>query len=513
MNSLERPLRFIKRDPQASPYAGMLSVVIPFFGWSVALEATAKSLLAQSDPQLEIIFVVAGQGSELGAAAAMDNPLGDILRAQYRLRCLPSQHNTVVSLVQAGLKAAKGTYLSWLFEGDEFEIRSLQLVRESIGSNEGYSVICNALNWRFQPALSGYFVKRSASVLLGPLDESKGECFDLDYRLRIDRLLPDKSLVLPCSLVRSRLLPTRTEAQQKEYLQGCIDILASHTGFDRDLLADQIPQFQVKPHDNGQLAMQEYRDGAIVVKSTPRMLTIETTSRCNLKCVMCPHGIGAVNRPKHLEDDLADGLARFIRRSSHIQLHGIGEPLNSPSFWKTLNRIEPATDSSINTNLTVKSKDRLDELLDSNIGLINVSLDAVRPETYEKIRGFDLSVVLDNLQYLIDGRNSRAKGKRIYINMTLMKSNIDELVDFVELGARLGVNAVCVWHLNRWPDEEMAKYQIERDGWVFDYASEGLWNYPQLSDSTIQAAQARASTLGVNLIAGDNTPLFFGSNV
>lgn len=266
----------------------------------------------------------------------------------------------------------------------------------------------------------------------------------------------------------------------------------------------------VSPKDNEALAMAEYRDGVLHVRSTPRMLTLETTSRCNLRCVMCPQAIDAVDRPKHLEEETIAHLWRFIGQARSIQLHGIGEPLASPAFWKSLAYIPASCDASINTNFTVLDDKRLQRLVDSNIRVINVSLDAATPLTYQRIRGFDLETVLTNIRRFVARRAEAGKKlPQLYMNMTLMRSNIEEVPAFVKLAVELGADRICLWHLNRWSDAEMKRYRIERDGWKFDYAEEGLWNHPALSNRYIREAQALAKAHGVGLYLDENKDVFF----
>ena len=266
----------------------------------------------------------------------------------------------------------------------------------------------------------------------------------------------------------------------------------------------------ISPKANEALAMAEYRAGITKVNSTPQLLTLETSSRCNLRCVMCPQAIGAVDRPRHLEEDLVSGLERFIRQSKSIQLHGIGEPLASPAFWESLKFIPADCDASINTNLTVLDERRLANLLASTIKLVNVSLDAACADTYRKIRGFSFDEVVGNIQRLLAGR--QASGKKtplLHMNMTLMRSNIEEVPEFIELATRLGADAVSLWHLNQWPDAEMDRYRVERDGWVFDYRKEGLWNYPALSNEYLRKAVALARERGIRLVLDQNKVVYF----
>ncbi len=262
--------------------------------------------------------------------------------------------------------------------------------------------------------------------------------------------------------------------------------------------------------DNEQLALEEHRNGVLYVQSTPRMLTLETTSRCNLRCVMCPHAINAVDRPKHLEEQTIEGLARFLAQAKSVQLHGIGEPLASPAFWRSLAHIPGGCDASINTNLTVLDDKRLQRLVESNIRVVNVSLDAATALTYRRIRDFDFDTVLTNIRRFVEAR--RATGRRtpmLYMNMTLMRANIEEVPAFIHLAADLGADKVCLWHLNRWPDAEMQRYRIERDGWRFDYAAEGLWNHPALSNRLIREAQQAARERQIGLYLDENKDVFF----
>jgi hypothetical protein len=259
------------------------------------------------------------------------------------------------------------------------------------------------------------------------------------------------------------------------------------------------------------MAMAEFEAGVLEVHSSPRVLTLETSSRCNLRWVTCAHAIDAVNRPKHLEQDLITSLERFMQQARTIQLHGIGEPLASPSFWSLLRALPNDCESTINSNLTLLDEQRLSDLLDSNLKIINVSLDAARPETYRKIRGHSFETVIGNTRRLIAARQARGNGHPLlHMNMTLMRSNIEEVLEFINLAVELGTVQVGLWHLNRWPDDYMQRWVVERDGWVFDYSKEGLWSFPALSNDWLHKAEVRARRRGIALQLGMNTQVYFG---
>lgn len=271
---------------------------------------------------------------------------------------------------------------------------------------------------------------------------------------------------------------------------------------------------RIDAQTNEALAMAEFRAGVLQVNSTPPLMTLETTSRCNLRCVMCPHAIGAVDRPKHLEEDLVHQLGRFISQVKTIQLHGIGEPTLSPAFWRSLASLPAEAESSINTNFTQLGGERLRQLVGSSLRIVNVSLDAATASTYRRIRGADFDTVLDNVRRFVALRRELGKsGPLLYLNMTMMRSNVEEVPAFVDLAADLGADLVFLWHLNRMPDAEMARYRVNRDDWLFDYAAEGLWNHTALSNRMVLAAQARAAERGITLYLDHNKNVLFDEAV
>ncbi|HEY2482530.1 MAG TPA: radical SAM/SPASM domain-containing protein, partial [Caulobacteraceae bacterium] len=195
-----------------------------------------------------------------------------------------------------------------------------------------------------------------------------------------------------------------------------------------------------------------------------------------------------------------------------VQLHGIGEPLTSPSFWRALegNHFHKDCEVSFNSNLTILDDKRINRLLQFNGKLlINISLDAATEQTYRRIRGYDFNIVLNNLRRLVSARGDRPL-PIVFMNMTLMRENIEEVVQFVELAKDLGANGVLFGHLNRLPGEYMARYKItQEDGWRFDYAQQGLWNFPDLSNKWIRAAVQRGDELQIPVNLDHNKVVFF----
>ena len=234
------------------------------------------------------------------------------------------------------------------------------------------------------------------------------------------------------------------------------------------------------------------------MSNLPINMIIETASKCNLKCVMCPQSLPrdnehAVKRPKFLEDDLIDKIIPMMKTLQAVQLHGIGEPLISSSFWKLLQHIPKNCWADVNTNLTILTDQMIDDLLNSNLKVLNVSLDAANKETYQKIRMYDFDTVLNNLSNFIDEKKSRKqKYPVVYTNMTLMKENIHQIIDFMDLTiGKLGCDTVKVWPMNNW-GEANQHYNRDYGDWTFIYEEQGLWDYEFTYNQKIREAKAYA---------------------
>jgi MoaA/NifB/PqqE/SkfB family radical SAM enzyme len=239
------------------------------------------------------------------------------------------------------------------------------------------------------------------------------------------------------------------------------------------------------------------------------MITIETTSACNLDCVMCQHGLEKDKEYGHFPRGLVPRLAQVLPRARVVQLHGSGEPLMNPGFWDMLALTHEGQHVAINSNGMLVNKKNAEALLDSALSEVNFSLDAACEATYRKIRGADFNRVIGNIRHFIAERNRRGKTRpEIFVNMTLMRENIGEAADFISLCKDLGADKAVMWHMNMIPKDQ--RWRVTRGDWTFDYHRQHLMNHAKLSNQNIRAAIARAKELGVNLVLDETRTLYFG---
>ncbi len=255
---------------------------------------------------------------------------------------------------------------------------------------------------------------------------------------------------------------------------------------------------------NRRRAGRELRLKSRVLTAMPCEITIESTTFCNLRCVMCEHSQDGMVVKRHFPEHLVDRLAPFMSAASRFQLHSLGEPLMSPAFWKILERITTVhrgtPDISFNSNGLLLSEKNIALLLASKLREINISFDAATAATYEKIRGGDFDRLVANVADLVRARSAaRRSDFKIILNMTLMRANVEELPQFVRLAHRLGADEVSFWGLNEGENYERPDWVLTKGDWQFSYGEESPQHYPNLFAAKVREAVAVARELNMPL--------------
>ncbi len=171
-------------------------------------------------------------------------------------------------------------------------------------------------------------------------------------------------------------------------------------------------------------------------------LRISLTDRCNFRCVYCMPEEGMPWLPKReiLTYEEILRLARiFIGLGVRtVRLTG-GEPLMRQDIAVLIDgliRLDPELDLSMTTNGFFLA-DKAEQLARAGLKRINVSLDSLRPERFERMVRRDGQLVFR----ILDGmRRARQLGlSPIKVNCVVMRGyNDDELLDFVRLGRAEG---------------------------------------------------------------------------
>jgi MoaA/NifB/PqqE/SkfB family radical SAM enzyme len=184
----------------------------------------------------------------------------------------------------------------------------------------------------------------------------------------------------------------------------------------------------------------------------PSFLQIEPVGRCNLACRMCPVALRPDGHGSHalIQFDTFTRLLDGFTTIKELHLQGLGEPMMHPRFFDMVRyAVARGVRVSTNTNMTLVTPVRAREIVASGLAEISVSLDAANAEVYEWIRvGANFRKVIRNLQRVLDERAAQnASHPHIRIVMVLMRRNLYELCDMVQLAARMKVDGIFVQQL------------------------------------------------------------------
>ncbi len=170
-------------------------------------------------------------------------------------------------------------------------------------------------------------------------------------------------------------------------------------------------------------------------------LRVSVTDRCNLRCIYCmpEEGVKLLPPEKILSYEELTILCRAAARMGigKVRITG-GEPLvrkNIVDFVEMLSGIVPAVDISITTNGVLLSE-YAESLKAVGLNRINISLDALDPETYRLITKRDgFAAVMKGINKALEVGMSPVK-----INVVALKGTNDDPSPFIDLTRILPVH-------------------------------------------------------------------------
>jgi MoaA/NifB/PqqE/SkfB family radical SAM enzyme len=256
----------------------------------------------------------------------------------------------------------------------------------------------------------------------------------------------------------------------------------------------------------------EYSRGESVLTSYPWNVTVPIADVCNARCTFCTSWLEGT---RVLALGEVPKFAEVLRFARLLGIAGHGEPLAHPQceeiFVRMAAYLDPRCESYVITN-GVFLEQRLDALRKIHATTFNVSLNAVTPETHQRVMGLGptaLPRILSTIQRLVEERESGRATVRVTISFVVNRDNVHELSDFVRLGNRLRVDTIYLrtlmpvgslpWGLNyhalppyRHPD--FARYVREGQQTIANsrvqvLADVGSWDGPVLPPAVEEEAR------------------------
>jgi MoaA/NifB/PqqE/SkfB family radical SAM enzyme len=192
-----------------------------------------------------------------------------------------------------------------------------------------------------------------------------------------------------------------------------------------------------------------------VAEVEPVCLYLETTNRCNLLCTTCPRTFEALEPPADMGWELFTHIVDQFPRIARVVLHGVGEPMMVPTLPRMIRYLKDRGSYVLfNTNGTLLTRRRGQELIDSGLDELRVSLDAAEPRAFKLVRGRDMfaRIVRNIRAFRAMQRGLAVERPRVSLWLTGLRETVAQLNAFVRLAHDIDVAEVHLQRLVYFPE-------------------------------------------------------------
>jgi MoaA/NifB/PqqE/SkfB family radical SAM enzyme len=192
----------------------------------------------------------------------------------------------------------------------------------------------------------------------------------------------------------------------------------------------------------------------------PIMAVFLLTYRCNSKCLMCDLPMRALQAKN--PEFTTNQWKNLINQLAEMKTAGIGftggEPLvrnDTPELIKHAKKLGLIT--TLNTNGILLHKENIAKVLAAEPENINISIDGVNSETYDRVRGTPMGFIRmrQNIENLVKERNRLKKNTLITVVVCVSQYNINEIEKIANLAIKLGVDKIGFIPMHRIPDTKV----------------------------------------------------------
>tara|TARA_B100002003_G_C14087269_1_gene523016 strand:- start:340 stop:1452 length:1113 start_codon:yes stop_codon:yes gene_type:complete len=194
---------------------------------------------------------------------------------------------------------------------------------------------------------------------------------------------------------------------------------------------------------NSEINLKEIQNRNIKLDSFFRRLVLELTNACNLDCIMCGRD-ESYFASSFLNIQYIERLEPILKYIEEVTLLGWGEPTIHPKFTEILELFNkyPVRKYFVTNGTTLH---RIKEyLFDCKVDIMAVSLDGATAKINNAIRRkSNFNQIVSELKTIVQHKR-KVNLNYPYINFifTLMRSNLSELPDMVDLAHSIGIEEV-----------------------------------------------------------------------
>lgn len=187
----------------------------------------------------------------------------------------------------------------------------------------------------------------------------------------------------------------------------------------------------------------------------PQLIQLQTINACQAACRMCPYPLFKDAFPRgRMDDALYDRIVAEIAEHPEVQTFIPmlqNEPFLDKRIFDMIARFRTATGGRVMTELVTNgaflTEENIDRIRECRLDLLDISLDALHRETYEKIRiGLDFDAIMAGVERVV---NADLPDTHIFVRLVRMRDNASEAKAFARHWRRKGVSVFTYTANNR----------------------------------------------------------------
>ncbi|MDP2939650.1 MAG: radical SAM protein [Candidatus Omnitrophota bacterium] len=203
------------------------------------------------------------------------------------------------------------------------------------------------------------------------------------------------------------------------------------------------------------------------VSGFPRVIGIELTNRCNLKCIMCARQ----QMSRNLGDMDFELFKKIIDEGKEylefVWLQDLGEPFLHKDIFSMIEYCrEKGIRTGISTNATIMNQDIIDGIAVSGLDYLMFGFDGASKQTYERVRlGACYEEVVNNIKKFIKTKLSKDLKTFLVIQCIYMQETEREIESFRNLWNIKGVDALRIRQITYSADKAAARFINRKRCW------------------------------------------------
>ena len=176
---------------------------------------------------------------------------------------------------------------------------------------------------------------------------------------------------------------------------------------------------------------------------TPYLIQIFPVYACNFRCSYCIHSVnvkkrGFISDKKYMDFELyqktVDDLKQFPQKIKMLRFAGTGEPLLHPQLPEMIRYaadMDIAESIDVVTNGSLLTQELSDQLINTGLSRLRISIQGVSSKRYREIAGVDISVenFIENIRYFFEHK----KKTKLYIKTIDIDMSMKEKKQFYTL--------------------------------------------------------------------------------